>query len=89
MRSNPAKKAAHALVAEIDEAELAVRLAEIAIELKRPPGKTAQECMDDLKFKAGMSGQPEAMKVVYDMQKMARAAIMYFGECVNRGVRPS
>lgn len=84
-----AKRKASQFVAQIDEVELAVRLAEIAIDLKRPPGKTAAECIADLEFKAASTGVPEAMKVVRDMRAMSRAAILYFGECIAKGQTPS
>lgn len=82
------KQIAAAFVAEIDEAELALRFAEIAIGMKRPPGKTAAECMDDFKFRAAMAG-PEAMKVANDMHAMARAAVLYLHECIKNGRKPS
>lgn len=65
-------------IIELDEAELAVRLLEAAGVMKRPPNRSAAECLDDA---------PEDMRNQF--RRMAQAAIIWFGKCTNKGIRPS
>lgn len=67
------------LIAEIDAAELTIRLLEIGIRLKRPPGKTAEQIMETVHLSATDGRVPA--DIVGDFERMATAAIMYFGEC--------
>lgn len=82
-----ARRVASQFVAEIDEAELTVRIAEIAIGLKRPPGKSAAECLAELEERS--AADPVMKPVVASFGQMARAAVLYFGECVAKGRVPS
>ncbi len=81
-----AKKAAITFVAEIDEAELTLRFAEIGCGIKRPPGMGAKEALDYLN---AITTDPYAKKVLRDFHKMARTAILYLGDCIQNGSRPS
>jgi len=63
-RNKPSK-----YVAEIDEAELAVRMVEAAIGLKRPPGATARETLADADWGPAF-------------ERAARAAMEYWQECL-------
>lgn len=78
------KRRALAFVAEIDEAELAVRLMETAIGLKRPSHETrpAREILKDAKDHLGDDD-------AFRFELMARRAILYFRECVEQGKQPS
>ena len=80
------KRAALAFIAEIDDAELAVRLMAIAIGLKRTPDyrRTPREIIaDSTKMFEEQTGTP------FPFGRMARAAIEYVGECIENGQRPS
>lgn len=68
-------------VAEIDGVELALRIAEIACEFKRPDGMPAAEALDALR-----ASQP---KLVSSFERMAAASIEYVAACIDRGSRPS
>lgn len=68
-------------VAEINATELTLRIAEIAIGLKRPPGRDAAQCLADLR-----SEQPQ-LCATFD--RMAQAAAEYVTECIRSGRRPS
>jgi hypothetical protein len=61
-------------IAEISEAEMAVRIAEAILGLKRPPGKSAAEAMDAM---------PEGARD--DFLRAARAAILYVRESIEQG----
>ena len=78
--SDKAKKKAFSFVAQIDEAELAVRLMEVAIGLRRPPTETRPPEMILHEAKASLP-QEDA----FQFDKMARRAIEYFRECVEQG----
>lgn len=84
-----ARRKAASFVAEIDETELTLRLAEIAIGLKRPPGMSAADALRQLRQHAETSGQPEAAQVYESFARMARTACLYFGECIAKGSQPS
>ena len=68
-------------VAEIDQAELAIRLIEIGCKMKRADGSTGKEAWSEVVGKA-VSGEVPAY-IVADFYKMAEAAILYFGECAD------
>ena len=57
-------------VAEMDELELCVRMAEVGCSMKRPPGQTAQEAWAEL--------SKEPMSKIFQAQ--ARAAMLFFQE---------
>ena len=65
-------------IAEIDEAELACRILEGFLFLKRPPGKTAQQCLE---------GANQETK--QGARNAARKALGYLDECIKSGVKPS
>ena len=67
---------AKALNAEIDSAELTLRIAEACIAIKRPPGKPAKECLADLH-----AVHPEIMA---GFNRAALRATEYFVECINK-----
>lgn len=85
MTTPDAKRKGLALVAEIDEAELALRLAEIGIGLRRPSDseKTAAELLRQLEAGWPAEGGP------FPFGTMARRAIEYFRECINKGQTPA
>jgi hypothetical protein len=82
-RTNKARKSALALVTEIDEAELGVRLMEVAIGMKRPASETRPAAMILHDAKVGL---PDDSMFAFD--KMARVAINYFGECIKKAQPP-
>lgn len=59
-------------IAPIDEGELAIRMAEAAMGIKRPPGKTVQECLDSFPADWGEG-----------FHRAARAAMLYWKECID------
>jgi hypothetical protein len=63
-------------IAEIDEAELACRIAEGVLGLRRPDGATACEAVD------GVSNDA-------DWRSGARMALQYITECINEAKVPS
>lgn len=71
------KRKAASFIAEISEAELACRIAEAVLGLKRPPGQTAEQAMDGMDD-AGLA-----------FRHAARVAMDYWRECLNRGSVPS
>jgi hypothetical protein len=74
----PLGKAKAKYVAEIDEEELAVRLAEAALGIKRPPGKSLGECLDSLPADWGDA-----------FHRAARAAMTYWAQCIDAANRPT
>jgi hypothetical protein len=70
-------------IAEIDPAELGVRLMSIAIGLIPPPGYDAREVLEN----AQKTWPPEAGP--FPFSRMANAACEYFNECVQKGQRTS
>lgn len=79
-----AKRKGLALVAEIDEAELAVRLMSIAIGLTR----SAENKQTPAEILAHAEATWPAACGAFPFRRMARAAIEYLGECVENGQRP-
>ena len=75
------KKTAARAVAEIDHAELTIRLLEIGVGLRRPIGMTGAEALHDVKHTVN-SGKIPAY-IVADFEKMAVAAMTYLAECIN------
>ena len=65
-------------IAQIDEAELAVRIGEALMGLTRPEGATAEQTLD------GTDADIRAM-----FRAAARAAMEYWGECIRAAARPS
>ena len=65
------------IIAEIDEAELACRIAESVLGMKRPAGATAQQAV----VSASRDG--------VDWRKGARAAMKYITECIDDAKVPS
>ena len=65
-------------VAEIDEAELLVRMIEAAMGRKRPPGMTALEALSHFREHGDISE-----KVFDSLRQMAEAAMSYVDECVD------
>lgn len=74
----PLVKAKAKYVAEISEGELAIRMAEAAIGIKRPPGKSTQECLDSFPADWGEA-----------FFRAARAAMTYWGECIDSAKKPT
>jgi len=66
-----------AFIAEISEAELAIRMCEAAINGKRPSGMTAEEALDLL-------GEDRDA-----WRRAARAAMEYWRECIEQSQRVS
>ena len=67
---------AKVLEAAIDPAELTLRIAEACIAIKRPVGKPAKECLDELH-----AAQPEIMA---GFNRAAIRVAEYFVECINK-----
>jgi hypothetical protein len=80
------KNRALSFVAEIDQAELAVRLMEIGIGLVRTTSetRTAAQIIADIK-----KTWPPNMVTGFPFDRMAVKAIEYFRECIEKGQRPS
>ena len=66
------------MVAEIDEAELAVRLIEIGCKMKRPEGKTGKDALAEFRHAADQGLVPAY--IVDDFEAMAAAAVQYLAE---------
>ena len=75
----PVKKAATKAIAEIDHAELTIRMLEIGIGMGRPAGMTGA---DALRHVRKVTPQMEAY-IIDDFEKMAVAAMQYVAECIN------
>ena len=85
MTQTEPKSKALALVTEIDEAELGVRLMERGIGMRRAGDKrSAAEILDDAK-----ASWPPGMVTSFPFGDMARIAIEYFRECIEKGQRPA
>lgn len=79
-----AKQKGLALIAEIDEAELALRLAEIGIGIRRQhDGSDARFLLRELEHRWPKEGGP------FPFRTMARCAIEYLGECIKNSKVPS
>ena len=72
------EKAKAKYIAPISEGELAVRMAEAAIGIKRPPGKSLEECLASFPADWGEA-----------FLRAARAAMTYWGECIDDARKPS
>lgn len=70
-----------AFVAEIDSAELTLRIAEAACDFRRPPGRDAATCLAELR-----ASDPETTA---SFDRIAKAAAAYLAECIRRGTQPS
>ena len=68
-------------VAEIDFAELTLRIAEAACDFRRPPGRDAAACLAELR-----ASDPETTA---SFDRIAKAAAGYITECIGRGSQPS
>lgn len=64
------------LEAEIETAELTLRIAEACLGMKRPPGTPAKEALSQLRV-----AHPE---MVASFDKAALRAAEYFVECINK-----
>jgi hypothetical protein len=64
------------LAAEIETAELTLRIAEACLGMKRPPGMSADDALGQLR-----SAQPEH---VGGFDRAAMRAAEYFIECINK-----
>lgn len=73
-----AAKGKSVAIAAIDEAELAVRMAEAVLRIKRVPGRSASEAIATMPADWGVS-----------FQRGARAAMDYWRECLEQAQRPS
>ena len=60
------------MIAVIDPVELAIRIVESSAKVRRPPGKTARECLDEL----------AAQDREYVM-RAAHAVMEYWHECIS------
>lgn len=85
--ANRAKRQANKFVAEIDPAELAVRLIERGCHMKRPTGLSGSAAWDQFEKSAKAGKIPEY--IVRDFEAMAHIAIAYFGECIETLQRPN
>ena len=65
-------------IAEISEAELAVRIGEAMLGMERPPGLTAEQTLD--------TGADDACDA---LRRAARAAMEYWRECIEQSQRVS
>lgn len=79
-----ARRHAYSFVAEIDEAELGVRLMELGCRMKRPkdvapPAQLLAEAEENWPPGCGP----------FPFSRMARLAIEYFNECIKKGQTPS
>lgn len=70
--------AARRFIAPIEQAELAVRMMEAALQARRPPGQSAEAIMHSL--------SPENREF---FAKASMAAMEYFKECVLNAQEPS
>ena len=77
--TSPVKKAATKAIAEIDHAELTIRMLEIGIGMRRPVGMKGAEA---LRHARKVTPQPDAY-IIDDFEKMAVAAMQYVAECIN------
>lgn len=76
-----AKERAKGLIAEIDPAELAVRLIERGCHMKRPNGLTGRAAWEQFEKSARSGAVPEY--IIRDFEAMAHIAIAYLSECVD------
>jgi uncharacterized membrane protein len=65
-------------IAEISEAELACRMGEAMLGMKRPPGLTAEQALDTVSDDARDA-----------LRQAARAAMEYWRECIEQSQRVS
>jgi hypothetical protein len=79
--SRAAKAKSMVLAVEIPRHELACRIAEASIGLKRPPGVTAIEALAQLR-----AVEPDTVASFY---RVADRAVLFFHECVNAGKAPN
>jgi len=76
--NNPLKKRITRLIAEIDPDELACRILEGAMSLKRPNGVTALQALSELNDDARTG-----------MYRAAENAAKYISQCIDNGRMPS
>lgn len=69
---NALKKANAKYIAAIDEGELAIRMAEAALNMRRPPGMTTAEVLAAFPADWGQA-----------FHDAARAAMIYWSECID------
>lgn len=70
-------------IAQIDEAELTVRIAEACFNMNRPDGMSAEDVLNGMEN----STDPMQINVVNDMKRAARACLLYFKECIEGAER--
>lgn len=63
---------------EVNEGELAVRMCEAALEIKRPPGMSLAESLDAMPADWGPA-----------FLRAAKAAMTYWQECLQKASQPS
>ena len=78
-----AKRTALELVTEIDEAELAIRIMERALSMKRCEGKISRDLLAESEKLIVASGDD------FPFRDMARIAVEYFRERIERAQSPS
>ena len=71
-------------VAELDAEELAFRLLQIGVGVRAPPWVNATEGLNEAE-----RGWPSGGPVGFPFRRMAKAALEYVGECVEKGQRVS
>lgn len=71
-----AEKVKAKYISPIDEGELAIRMVEAALRIKRPPGETAAEVLDSFPADWGEA-----------FHRAARAAMLYWQECIEAANR--
>ena len=79
------KERALTFIAEISQAELAVRLMAVAVGLRRPAD--SKKAPDDLIAEAHRNWPADAGD--FPFLRMAAVAVEYLRECIDRGQRPS
>jgi hypothetical protein len=74
-----AKRKSLAFVAEISEAELALRILAISMGARPPPGKSAVQLLDEVKYGMPFSSTPISMGPIYLTSQTFRARQIIFG----------
>lgn len=74
------------LMFDVDGEELACRIAEAAIGIKRPSGMTARQALDDMRRATTSAGQPD---MVPGFERAAQVAAEYIAQCAEKGRQPS
>lgn len=80
-------KAAGRFIAEIDQAELAIRLIERGCHMRRPMGLSGHDAWKQFEKSAAAGEVPEY--IIRDFEAMAHIAIAYFSECIEKLQKPN